>query len=208
MRITSESARPGRRIWFSAAFVLTAFVGLITMSPSLSPSAAFADAGVGIDPGEITGLSPVAVDTETTVAVVVRNPGSESASYRMLAQPLNGEPQLPIEPTWFTFEPANFDIAGGAAQEVQVAFSVPEGTAAGDYLALVTAQLVLGEPETSGAQVGAAVATKLFITVPELAESSSGSPVWPVVGGIAAAIAIAVVVWRKSGIKLSVSRAR
>jgi hypothetical protein len=205
VRITSESTNRGRRGRSVAAFVLTAFVGLITMSPS----AAFADAGVGIDPGEITGLSPVAVDTVTTVAVVVRNPGSESASYRMLAQPLNGEPQLPIEPTWFTFEPATFDIAGGAAQEVQVAFSVPEGTAAGDYLALVTAQLVLGEPETSGAQVGAAVATKLFITVPELAESSSRSPVWPVVGGIAAAIAIAALVgWRKSGIKLSVSRAR
>ena len=187
------------------AVVVAAFVLLVAL-----PTAVFAQAGVGIDPGEIDGLPPIEADTPTIVAVIVRNPGTESAAYQMLAQPLNGEPQLPIDPAWFGFEPATFDLDGGAAQEIQVTLTVPADADAGDYLALVTAQLVLGEPETSGAQVGAAVATKLYFTVPSAPESSSsGIPIGIVIGVIAAAVlVVGIVVWRRSGIKLSVSRDR
>ncbi len=187
------------------AAAVTAFVVAATI-----PSLAFADAGVGIDPGEIVGLPPIEVETATVVAVTVRNPGSESAAYRMLAQPLSGEPELAIDPTWFSFTPATFDIGGGAAQEVQVAFTVPEGTGAGDYLALITAQLVLGEPESPGAQVGAAVATKFYFTVPTgAAPSSSGVPNAVVIGIVVAALLGAGwLAWRKSGIRLSVTRDR
>jgi hypothetical protein len=189
-----------------AAIAFTALVAVATL-----PSLAFAQAGVGIDPGEITGLPPVEADTPTTVAVTVRNPGTESAAYQMLAQPLSGEAELPIDPTWFGFEPATFDIAGGEAQEIQVTFTVPEGTDAGDYLALVTAQLVLGEPETSGAQVGAAVATKLYFTVPPAPESSSsGIPIGVVIGGVAVVVVLVggFLLYRRSGIRLSVTRDR
>ena len=129
----------------------------------------------------------------------------------MLAVPFNGEAELPIDPTWFSFEPATFDIAGGEAQEIQVTFTVPEGTDAGDYLALVTAQLVLGEPETSGAQVGAAVATKLYFTVPPPPESSSsGFPTALVIGGVAVLVVLVggFLLYRRSGIRLSVTRDR
>ena len=172
------------------------------------PSTVIAQAGVGIDPGEIAGLAPIEADTATTVAVTVRNPGTASASYQMLAQPLSGEEELPPDPAWFGFEPATFDIDGGAAQEVQVTFAVPDGTAAGDYLALVTAQLVLGEPETSGAQVGAAVATKLYFTVPPAAESSSsGLPPGVVIGvAVAALLGAGFLLVRRSGIRLNVTR--
>jgi hypothetical protein len=171
------------------------------------PSTAFAQAGVGIDPGEITGLPPIEADEPTTIAVTVRNPGTGSASYQMLAQPLNGEAELPIDPTWFSFEPATFDLDGGGAQEVQVSFTVPEGTDAGDYLALVTVQLVLGEPETSGAQVGAAVATKLYFTVATPPESSSGFPTPLVIGGAALVVlGGGFLLYRRSGIRLSITR--
>jgi hypothetical protein len=187
------------------AFAIALFVLVVTM-----PTSVFAQAGVGIDPGEINGLPPIEADTPTTVAVTVRNPGTEAAAYQMLAQPLNGEPELAIDPAWFSFEPATFDLDGGTAQEIQVTFTVPDGIDAGDYLALVTAQLVLGEPESSGAQVGAAVATKLYFTVPSAPESSSsGVPIGVVIGVIVAAVlVVGFVAWRRSGIKLSVSRDR
>jgi hypothetical protein len=183
--------------------VLAVLLGIAAL-----PSTVLAQAGVGIDPGEITGLPPIETDTPTTIAVTVRNPGTESAAYQMLAQPLNGEPELPIDPVWFGFEPATFDLDGGEAQEIQVTFTVPDDTDAGAYLALVTAQLVLGEPETSGAQVGAAVATKLYFTVTPPAESSSsGIPVGVIIGGAAAVVLIGgFLLWRRSGIKLSVTR--
>jgi hypothetical protein len=172
------------------------------------PSTALAQAGVGIDPGEIKGLPPIEADAPTTVAVTVRNPGTESASYQMLAQPLNGVAELPIDPTWFSFEPATFDLDGGEAQEVQATFTVPEGTDAGDYLALVTVQLVLGEPETSGAQVGAAVATKLYFTVPPPPASSSDFPAALVIGGVALVVVLVggFLLYRRSGIRLSITR--
>ncbi len=186
--------------------VSMAIAALLTVAGS--PSTALAQAGVGIDPGEIAGLPPIEADTPITVAVVVRNPGTASASYQMLAQPLNGEPELPIEPVWFGFEPAIFELDGGAAQEVQVTFTVPDGTDGGDYLALVTAQLVLGEPATSGAQVGAAVATKLYFSVPSAPESSSsGIPTGLAVAvAIIATCAVGFVLYRRSGVRLSVTR--
>jgi len=197
--------RLNRLVKSLASFAFSAFVVFGGV-----PSPAVADSGVGIDPGEITGLPPIEVDSATTVAVVVRNPGIEAAAYQMLAQPLVGEPELLIDPAWFTFSPSTFDIKGGAAQEVRVTFTVPGGTAAGDYLALVTAQLVIGEPETFGAQVGAAVAAKLYFTLPKASESSpSGVPIWLVIGAIVAAIILAVTLcWRKLGIRLSFSRDR
>ena len=131
------------------AFAIALFVLVVTM-----PTSVFAQAGVGIDPGEINGLPPIEADTPTTVAVTVRNPGTEAAAYQMLAQPLNGEPELAIDPAWFSFEPATFDLDGGTAQEIQVTFTVPDGIDAGDYLALVTAQLVSGRTRIVGCASG------------------------------------------------------
>ena len=183
-------------------------IGLaLTVTGLAVGGAVFAQAGVGIDPGEISGLPPIEADTPITVAVAVRNPGTASASYRMLAQPLDGEAELPVDPAWFGFEPATFDLDGGAAQEVQVTFTVPKGTDAGDYLALVTAQLVLGEPETAGAQVGAAVATKLYFTVPLAPESSSSFPIGPVIGITAGVVLVGgFLLARRSGVRLRVVR--
>jgi hypothetical protein len=153
-----------RARWAFAVF--TALVVVATL-----PSLAFAGAGVGIDPGEIKGLPPIEAGAPTTIAVTVRNPGTESASYQMLAQPLNGVAELPIDPTWFSFEPATFDLA------------------------------------TSGAQVGAAVATKLYFTVTPTPESSSGFPTAPLVGGtLVVGLAGGFVLYRRSGIRLSITR--
>ncbi len=89
-----------------------------------------------------------------------------------------------------------------------MAFTVPEGTDAGDYLALVTAQLILGEPETSGAQVGAAVATKLYFTVPPPPVSTSRFPTAIVIGSVALVVVLVsgFLLYRRSGIRLRITR--
>ena len=69
----------------------------------LVPATAHGDAGVGIDPGEISGLPAVTPEEPLTVAVVVRNPGTSEADYEMVAQPLSGAPELPVGEGWVSF---------------------------------------------------------------------------------------------------------
>jgi len=166
-----------------------------------------AQAGVGIDPGEIAGLPPLAGGESVSVAMQVRNPGTEGASYEMIAQPLAGEVELQPDPTWFTFEPQTFDLDGGEAVEVQMTIAPPDGTDAGDYLALATAQLVLPEAEGSGAQVGAAVATKVYFTMSPPESSDGGVPVWAI-GAAAGVVVLGVIVFavKRSGVSISINR--
>jgi hypothetical protein len=186
------------------------------------PAAASADAGVGIDPGEIAGLPPVAPGESVTVTVSVRNPGTSEASYRMLAQPLEGVPELPVEGGWFAFEPAELTLGPGAAQEVTVTLTLPEEVTAGDHLALLTAQLVTGDPEVGGAQVAAAVATKFFFSVSAPTEvagavavpvttdgGDGGVSTGVVVGGVVGVVAVVgggLLLLRRAGVSVSVTR--
>jgi hypothetical protein len=165
-----------------------------------------AQAGVGIDPGEISGLPPVEPGDSVTVAVQVRNPGTEAASYEMVVQPLADVPELPPDPEWFTFEPATVELDGGEQAEIQVTLTPADGAEAGNYLALLTAQLVLPEAEGAGARVGAAVATKFLFTVAETPESG-GVPTWAFLAGGGVIVAgLAVFAVKKSGIRLKVER--
>jgi hypothetical protein len=167
-----------------------------------------AQAGVGIDPGEISGLPPVTPGESVTVAVQVRNPGTEAASYEMIVQPLADVPELPPDPEWFAFEPATVDLDGGEQAEIQVELTPADGVDAGNYLALLTAQLVLPEAEGSGARVGAAVATKFLFTVAETPDSG-GVPTWVFLAGGGVLVAgLAVFAVKKSGVRLKVERSR
>jgi hypothetical protein len=167
---------------------------------------AHAQAGVGIDPGEISGLPPITPGESVTVAVQVRNPGTEAANYEMIVQPLADVPELPPEAEWFTFSPATVELDGGEQAEIQVELTPSDDTDAGNYLALLTAQLVLPEAEGSGARVGAAVATKFLFTVAETPDSG-GVPTWVFLAGGGVLIAgLAAFAVKKSGVRLKVER--
>jgi hypothetical protein len=186
------------------------------------PAAAAADAGVGIDPGEISGLPPLGSGESTTVTVSVRNPGTSEASYRLLAQPLQGVPELPVEDAWFTFEPSELTLGPGEAQEVTVTLTLPDEVTAGDHLALLTAQLVTEGSGQGGAQVAAAVATKFFFTVsaptevagvtalPEGGDDGGGVPsAVVIVGAVVGAVAVVgggILLAGKAGLSVSVTR--
>lgn len=175
------------------------------------PATAHADAGVGIDPGKIEGLPPLVAGESVTLAVQVRNPGSDAASYQMVGQVMSGVDELAVDPAWFTFEPATLQLDGGAAAEVRVTVRPAPDAGVGDYLALLTAQLVLPEANGAGAQIGAAVATKLLFSVAAAPSGATagGESGAAVAGGVAIALALvggAVIFIRRSKIRISISR--
>lgn len=176
-----------------------------------APATVHADAGVGIDPGKIEGLPALTPGESVTLAVQVRNPGSDAASYQMVGQAMAGVDQLPVDPAWFVFEPTTLQIDGGAAAEVRVTVTPSLGTEVGDYLALLTAQLVLPEANGAGAQIGAAVATKLLFSVAAAPATASGAGLSgvAVAGAVAVGLALVCVVVlfvRRSKIRISISR--
>lgn len=195
---------PVMRVLRSSA-VLVALLTALPAALGVAGSVA-AQAGVGIDPGEISGLPPITPGESVTVAVQVRNPGTESASYELIAQPLGDTAELPPDPAWFTFEPATVELDGGEQAEIQVEVTPGSDAEAGNYLALLTAQLVLPEAEGSGARVGAAVATKFLFTVAE-SPDSGGVPTWVfVLGGGVLAFGALLFLVRRSGLRLRVER--
>jgi hypothetical protein len=170
--VRSSVGRCGRAAAAALIAVTVAFVG---SSSFISAMPVLAGAGVGIDPGDIGGLPALAPSEATTVTVVVRNPGTAPADYEMIGQPLGGVPEQPVDASWFSFDPATFTLEGGATQEVAATLTLPADVEPGDYLGLLTAQLVLPDTEGSGARVGAAVATRLRFTV-DAGEAAAAEP--------------------------------
>jgi hypothetical protein len=194
--------RSTRLRWRVAACLMAVAAAVAGTAPAV-----WADAGVGIDPGVISGLAPMTSGSPVTVAVQVRNPGTTPANYEMLAQPLDGVPELPVQAEWFSFEPTTFELAGGELKEVKVTVNPPTGTAAGTYLALITAQLMLSATSDPGAQVGAAVATKFYFDLLAAPPKSGGVPGWLVATGAGVGLVGAVgFVLRRSGVRLRVER--
>lgn len=128
----------------------------------LVPTSAVASTGVGIDVGRI------AINAKLTPggsyrlpAIGVRNPGTERASYRMGARPLEGATAPPDE--WFSFSPRTFTLKPGETQPVRVRLTLPASANPDDYTTLVGAELVGGDAK--GARVGAAAAARTTFTV-------------------------------------------
>jgi hypothetical protein len=122
-----------------------------------------ADVGVAIDIGRI------AVDQKLSKggsyqlpSIGVRNPGSETATYRMGVSYLQDQAEREPPSGWFTFSPATFELEPGATVPVQITLEIPTDAEPDDYAALIQAQIA---PSGEGAQVGAAAASQLTFTV-------------------------------------------
>lgn len=141
-----------------AALVL---LGLFLLVSSAQPMAVAATRGVAIDIGAIDIAEPlVGGGIYSLPPIVVRNPGTEAASYRMGSAPAADRPAP--DPAWFTFEPEAFDLAPGGRQTVNISLRLPEDPRPDAYEGLITAQLI---GDDSGARVGAAAATRLTLAV-------------------------------------------
>lgn len=138
--------------------LLGAFVVTVAAAPAVAAST-----GVAIDLGRITiqqNLTPGGSYRLPTMGV--RNPGTETTSYELKASPLEIDGREPSPASWFSFSPARLTLKPNGTRAVKVRIDLPTGADPGDYVALVGPQIVT---KGSGAQVGAAAASRVTFTV-------------------------------------------
>jgi hypothetical protein len=139
------------------ARLLLVGVALVCAAP------AGAQTGVSIDVGRIAVSDELAPGGEYRLPTFgVRNPGTDTTSYRITVSYLEGQQEAQPPEAWFSFSPAEMSLAGGQSQPVQTRLTIPPDAVAGEYHALVGPQIV---GSGGGAQVGAAAAARLTFTV-------------------------------------------
>lgn len=134
--------------------------------------AAAASTGVSIDVSRIDVSEILSPGGEYRLPTFgVRNPGTESTSYRLVVSYIDGQADASPPESWFAFEPGDLTLAADQSRAVLTRVTVPPDAAPGRYSALIGPQIV-GSGE--GAQVGAAAAVRLTFTVGE----SDGLEAW------------------------------
>jgi hypothetical protein len=134
--------------------------------------AAVASTGVSIDVSRIAVEEDLAPGGEYRLPTFgVRNPGTESTTYRLAVSYLDGQAEAAPPESWFSFQPGDLTLGPEQSRPVVTTVTVPPDAAPGAYAALIGPQIVAsGE----GAQVGAAAAVRLTFTVTE----SDGFAAW------------------------------
>jgi hypothetical protein len=124
---------------------------------------ALASRGVSIDVGRIDVSDGLAPGGEYRLpAFGVRNPGTESTTYRVVVTYIDGQDAGQPAQAWFTFEPNEFTLGPGESRPVQARITLPADAEPGTYAALLGPEIVSAG---AGAQVGAAAAAHLTFTV-------------------------------------------
>ena len=122
-----------------------------------------ADEGVRISVGEISINDALATGgTYHLPDLVISNPGSESARYRMAVGTVSGQSKISVEPSWIAFSPTDFSLDPGASQPVSVQLTIPADGPPGSYLGYLKAQLI---PGATAVAIGPAAAAKLTFDV-------------------------------------------
>ena len=137
-----------------------------------APAAAVASTGVSIDVSRIDVAEVLAPGGEYRLPTFgVRNPGTESTSYRLVVTYIDGQAEASPPESWFAFEPGDLTLEPEQSRAVLTRLTVPPDATPGQYSALIGPQIATtGE----GAQVGAAAAVRLTFTVGE----SDGLEAW------------------------------
>jgi hypothetical protein len=140
-----------------------AVASVILITAVVGSAPATADQGVSIDLGSVALDEPLVQGTIYRLPeMTVSNPGDESATYLMEVRAVTGQTNIPLDMSWFSFDPERFDLGPDASQVVTISVKVPEGAAPGAYSGLVAVN-VAAAPE--GVSVGAAAAAKLSFEV-------------------------------------------
>ena len=122
-----------------------------------------ASMAVSIDVGRIDVTDALAPGGEYRLPTFgVRNPGSESTTYRLTVSGIDGQAALLPDAAWFRFEPAELTLGPGESRPVQAIITLPPDSEPGAYAALIGPQI---KAEGTGAQVGAAAAARLSFTI-------------------------------------------
>jgi hypothetical protein len=150
---------------------------IVTVALVLSVSAGASRAdqvGAAVDLGRVEVDEPLHVGQRYVLPTLrVRNPGTVTTDYRMVAQPL-ADAAPAIDGSWVEFSPTRFTLEAGEVQPVEVILEIVHGGTPGDYDALLAAQAVAAG---DGAQVAAAAASRLTFTV-QAHPTPPGSATW------------------------------
>lgn len=142
---------------------VVAFMLALAGSWLLLTEPARAERGVALDLGRVGITDRLAPGGRYRLpAFGVRNPGDETARYRMAVSAMTDQERKKPPSEWFRFEPSAFSLGPGGARAVTAHINLPAGADPGDYEALVGPQLV---SKGRGAQIGAGAAARVSFTV-------------------------------------------
>jgi hypothetical protein len=131
----------------------------------LGAAPALASHAVSIDVGKIDVTDALAPGGQYKLpAFGVRNPGTESTTYRVVVSYIDGQSAGRPAEAWFTFSPGELTVGPGQSQPVNTTITLPPDAEPGDYAALIGPQI---ESTGTGARVGAAAAARLGFKVAE-----------------------------------------
>lgn len=143
-----------RRGRLRAMFVLAAVLGLCL------PAGAFTQ-GVAVDLGRVEVDDQLRAGQRYTLPTIgVTNRGTESASFTIVAGPMEGVKSAPS--SWFRLEPDSFDLDPGATQPVSIALALPLDAEPARYQQLISARIA---PDGEGIGLGAAAASLVSFEV-------------------------------------------
>ena len=123
-----------------------------------------ADRGVGVDVGQLAvGRTLEPGQSYDLPRIGVTNTGDETTEYGLSVGHLDGQSARLPDPDWISFAPQRFVLEPGQTRDVSIEIVLPANAEPGDYFALLRAQTA--PPESGGASLGVAAATKLSFTV-------------------------------------------
>jgi hypothetical protein len=126
---------------------------------------ALASQAVSIDVGKIDVTDALAPGGEYKLpAFGVRNPGTESTTYKITVSYVDGQDAAQPDQAWFSFSPAEVTLGPGESRPITASIALPANAEPGKYAALVGPEIV---STGTGAQVGAGAAAHLTFTVAE-----------------------------------------
>jgi hypothetical protein len=135
----------------------------IVVSLATATASASASRGVAIDLGRVQIEQRLTPGGSYRLPVMgVRNPGTETTSYELMASPLAVDGRKAPPEAWFHFAPATLTLEPQETEVVEVRIDVPTGADAGNYVALVGPKIMT---RGGGAQVGAAAASRVTFSV-------------------------------------------
>ena len=189
----------------------------LSLTALLAPGTALAQAGVGVNVGNIQideTLAPGGIYTLPSIGVI--NTGHDPAEYGLRITYRSEQEELQPPEDWFSFNPSQFRLEADQSQVVEVKLKLPLTAKPGDYFAFIEAFPVTTEGG-GGVAIGIAAATKLNFTVkPSNVFSASflwffhrfrdASP-WSWTGvGIFGALVLGFVVYRYVPLRIQIGR--
>ena len=137
--------------------LLLAGAALANAAPALSSS------GVSIDVASIDVSEELQPGTEYRLPTFgVRNPGTQSTTYRLVVNHSDGFAGALAPTSWFTFTPDRLTLAAGVAAPITTQLRSPPDAEPGRYEALIGPEIV---PGGDGPTVGAGAAARLTFVV-------------------------------------------